>query len=149
MHTHSALRIVAVSEGQRDPVSCRFGRALGTAAPCRKLCAGRESSFSTLHVDPDQRNTMPDPRPNPDPHPNPNANPLASSRSAGAVTRLCRVFLVAFSEKNRWAAERPALNNKTRALHSYWCRMQLRICRVIDLKCLYSRYIVRHAKRET
>ena len=56
-----------------------------------ELSAGPVLSIATLHVGPDQ----PDSRP----HPNPNPNPLGASRSAGAVTRLRRVFGWRFSEK--------------------------------------------------
>ena len=90
------------------------------AAFCTKLCAGRVSSISTLHVDPDQ--------PNPRPDPNPNPNPSGGSRSAGAVTRLRRVFWWRFSNKLR-AAEIPGLTNNTRILHSFLCRMQPHIDR--------------------
>ena len=62
-------------------------------------------SISTLHVGPDQ----PDPRPipNPNPNPNPKTDPLGGSRSAGAATRLRRVFWWRFSKKLRRPESQP------------------------------------------
>ena len=63
-----------------------------------KLCPGRAWSISTLGFGPDQ----PDPRRNLTlltlTLPLPNPNPLGGSRSAGAATRLRRVFRWCFSK---------------------------------------------------
>ena len=75
---------------------------LCAAASCTKLCEGRVSSISTLHVGPGQ----PDPTSNPSPNP----KPSGGSRSTGAVTRPRRVFRWRFSEK------KPG-GRKTRILH--------------------------------
>ena len=88
-------------------VMCRSGR--------NKLCAGRMMAISTLNVGPDQPEPKPNPNlsPNPNSNPNPNPNPkpnLGGSRSAGAATRLRRVF--------RWRKTKKAQGGRKASLET-------------------------------
>ena len=71
---------------------------------------------STFHVGPDQ----PDPRPNPNQNPNRLWGRLeVGSRSAGAVARVCRVFLVALFRKSRGGRKASLDKSGQRPARSY------------------------------